>query len=259
MERSTEFIKHNLKGDDWIGVVINSNDPIFAGRAQVQVFGLMDDINPDHLPWATPVNSNFFGSNGSGSLSIPKVGQFVGIRFNNGDLYAPEIINIQNIDTYLIDKIKEDYQGTHVILCDEDQDLNIIFQPKSGLKIFYNESYFQITRDSMITIQNENGDSTVQLEGDITRIITKNEVDVAAAAKVTVTADEILIKGKNTTKIGGNAIFNSAVLAEPLWALLLQMATVIDNAKLPITGPTLASIVKTNQIAATSTNVKISK
>ena len=88
MEPDTKFLKHNLHEEDWIGIVTNNQDPTFAGRAQVRVFGLMDSIIDEHIPWATPVNSLFYGGDGGGTLSVPKLGQFVRIQFNNGDLYG---------------------------------------------------------------------------------------------------------------------------------------------------------------------------
>lgn len=258
MKIDSRFTNHNLHDNDWIGVVINNEDPTFAGRAQVRVFGVMEGIIDEHIPWAAPVNSKFYGSDGGASLSIPKVGQFVRVQFCNGDLYSPEIISVQNVDTDLIDKIKEDYVGTHVILHDPDFNLSIIHQSESGLLIFYKESYFQITPDAMVTISTENGDSIVQMEGDITRIVTKNEVNVAAASKAEVTADEVVVAGSNRTKIGPGPDYRDAVLGEPLWGLLNTMAAAMDAAKIPVTGGAMVTQVEAAKLAASSTNVKIS-
>lgn len=255
--KEIEFIEHDLHDNDWIGVVINTVDPTFSGRAQVKVFGLMDNIIDEHIPWASPINSTIFAGDGAGSLSIPKNGQFVRVQFNNGDLYAPEYTTIQNIDTNLIEKIKKDYQGTHVLLYDPSANLNVIYQPQSGFMIFYKESFFQITPDSMLTLQHADNESMIQMEGDITRIVTKNEVEVSAAAKATVNADEVIINGAQTTKVGPPP-YNNAVLAQPLWALLSTMASALD-AKLPATPGVNTGLVEAAKIAATSTNVLISQ
>lgn len=141
------IINNDFHDNDWMGIVINNQDPTFSGRAQVKVFGLMEDILEEHIPWAYPINSTIFGGDGGGSLSIPKLGQFVRIRFNNGDLYSPEITSLQNIDTNLIEKIKEDYDGSHVLLHDPLEDLSIIYLRGSGLMIFLKDSFFQISPD----------------------------------------------------------------------------------------------------------------
>jgi hypothetical protein len=257
MDRDTGFLNRNLHEEDWIGIVINNQDPTFAGRAQVRVFGLMDGIIDEHIPWASPVNSTVFGGNGGGSLSIPKLGQFVRIQFNNGDLYSPEIECLQNIDTALIERIKDDYEGTHVIMYDPLEDLTIIYQKNSGLLVYLKESFFQISPDSMITLQHADTESLIQMEGDITRIVTKNEIEVSAAAKVTVTADEVIVNGNQTTKVGPGP-YSHAVLAEPMWALVGTLATALD-AKLPATPGVNVGIVEAAKQAATSTNVLISK
>ncbi len=256
MDRDTSFIKHNLHDNDWIGVVINNQDPIFSGRAQVRVFGVMEGIIDEHLPWATPVNSEIYGGTGGGSMSVPKLGQFVRVEFNNGDIYAPEIKAIQNLDTALIEKIKDDYDGTHVLIYDPIADLSIIYQNKSGLLIYQKGSFFQISPDSMITLQHAESESLIQMEGDVTRIVTKNEIEIAAAAKVTVNADEVVVNGAQTTKIGPGP-YRHALLAEPMWSLLSTMASALD-AKLPATPGVNTGLIEAAKTAGTSTNVLIS-
>ena len=252
-----EFLSHDLHDNDFLGVVTNNADPTYSGRCQVKVFGVLDQIKDLHLPWAVPANSSIFAGNGAGSLSVPKVGQFVKIVFNNGDLYAPEYKTIQNVDSQLIERIKSDYLGTHVLLYDPEQDLNVIFQPGSGFLIFYKESFLQISPDNMITLQHSNAESVIQLEGDVCRISTKNEVQISAAAKASIIADESIINGKQTTKVGPGNYYH-ALLAEPMWGLLSSLAAAID-AKLPVTPGINVALVEEAKHAATSTNVLISK
>jgi hypothetical protein len=250
------FVNHDYGENSWIGVVINSNDPTFSGRAQIKIFGLHDNIKNEHLPWAAPINSNIFAGDGFGSLSIPKIGQFVRVQFNNGDQYAPEYTAIQNVDSELIKRIKDDYQGTHVLLYDPVENLNIIYQKASGIQIFYRESFFQITPDAMITLQTPNMDSQIQMDSDTTRIVTKNEVEVVAAAKANVTADEVVVNGSQTTKVGPGPFYH-AVAGEPLIALLMTMASALDN-KLPITPGVNVGLCEAAKQSILSTNVLIS-
>ena len=255
-ESDVDFIQHDYHDNDWIGMVVNTSDPTFSGRCQVKVFGLFDGIENQYLPWAVPVNSTIFAGNGAGSLSVPKIGQFVRIQFNNGDQYSCEYTTIQNIDTQLIQKIKDDYEGTHVLLYDPDEELTIIYQIGTGLQIYLKESYIQITPDTMITLSTPSGDSIVQMDGDKINITTKNEVNIAAAAKVEVVADEVIVNGSQTTKVGPGP-YDSALLAAPMWALLKTMATALDS-KLPATPGVNAGLVEAAKSAATSKNVLIS-
>lgn len=253
-----EFISHDLHDNDFLGVIVNNQDPTFSGRCQVKIFGVLDQMKEEHLPWAVPINSTVFGSNGAGSISVPKVGHFVRVQFNNGDLYAPEYTTIQNIDTELIKTIMNDYEGTHVLLYDHEQQLNVIFQRGSGFMIFYRGSFLQISPDNMITIQHSNSDSIIQLEGDVCRISTKNEIELSAAARVSIVSDESILNGKQATKIGPPGNYYRALLAEPMWALLSTIASAVD-AKLPLTPGVNVSLVEEAKVAATSNNVFISK
>jgi hypothetical protein len=251
-----DFLLKNLTDSDWIGVVTNNTDPLFSGRCQIRVFRLMDGIDAEQLPWAVPINSTFFAGDGAGSLSVPKIGQFVRVQFNNGDIYAPEYTTIQNVDSQLIQAIKDDYDGTHVIAFDPDEELSIIYQRNLGIQTFYRGSFIQIAPDSMITIQHANGDSLIQLEGDKCYVTTKNEVNISAGARVDISADEVVAAGNQQTKIGPGP-YSSGVLGETLFALLEAMAVIID-AKTPPTPSVTQNIVKQAKNAATSKNVLIS-
>lgn len=252
-----KFIKkRDLNKDDYVGVVTNIKDPLFAGRCQIRVFRVHDHFPDDHLPWAVPINSPIFGSTGAGSLSVPKLGSFVRVKFNDGDRYAPEYKAIQNVDNDLIKEIQDDYEGTHVLLYDADEELNVIYQRNSGFKIFYKGSFLQISPDSMITLEHANTDSVIQLEGDVCNISTKNEINVSAGSAVNINADEVVSSGNNTTKVGPGP-YNHAVLAEVLWPLLKSFATAIDN-KQPATPGVNVGLLESAKQSATSSNVLIS-
>ena len=251
-----DFVEHDYHDNDWIGIVVNIKDPTFSGRCQVRVLGLHDGIKDEHLLWAVPINSTLFAKDGAGSISIPKVGQFVRIQFNSGDPYALEYTTIQNIDTELIQRIKDDYEGTHVLAYDPDEELTIIFQKNSGLQIYFKESFFQITPDTLITLSTPNGDSLIQMDGDKVNVTTKNEVNVSAGAKAEVVADEVIVNGAQATKIGPGP-YSHAILAEPMWALMKVLATALD-AKMPATLGVNVGIVEAAKQGATSTNVLIS-
>ena len=251
--KKPDFLVKDLHDEDWIGIVTNNIDPLFSGRCQIRVFNLMDEIDAKQLPWAIPINSTMFAGDGAGSLSVPKLGQIVRVQFNNGDIYAPEYSTIQNIDTELIQAIKDDYDGTHVIAFDPDEELSIIYQRNLGIQIYYRESFIQISPDSMITIQHANQDSLIQLEGDKCNITTKNEINIAAGARVEITADEVVAAGNRTTKIGPGPYYH-AVLSEMPFPLLQTMASALD-AKMPSTPGVNTALVQRAKQAATSKNV----
>ena len=257
MAKKPHFMNTDLHDNDWIGVVENNQDPLFAGRAKIRVFRLMDLLDSEDLPWAVPVNSTVMADNGAGSLSVPKVGIIVRVQFNNGDIHSPEYTTIQNIDSALIEEIKEDYDGTHVMLYDPEAELSVIYQPATGFRIFHKESFIQITPDSMITIQHANQESLIQLEGENINIVTKNEVNISAGSTVTLNADEVVASGNQTTKVGPAGAYSHALLAEPMIALLQTLATAID-AKMPVTPGVNAGLVQGAKQSVVSKNVLVS-
>lgn len=246
-----------LESNDLIGVVVDNNDPTFSGRCRVKVYGVFDNTKNEMIPWATPISSNVFGSSGSGSISVPKIGSLVRVKFNNGDIYAPEYTCIQNLDRELIERIKDDYIGTHVIMYDPDVDISVIYQNKLGFEIYYKGSFVNISPDSMITIQHANGESFIQLEGGTINIGSNEDIRITTSATVEVTADEVKMNGNQTTKVGPGP-YAPAVLSDVLWGVMTQLATNID-AKFPSTPGVNTALIKSAMNSGSSTNVLISK
>jgi len=147
-------------------------------------------------------------------------------------------------------------EGTHVLAFDPDEELSIIYQKNLGIQIFYRDSFIQISPDSMITIQHANQESLIQLDGDKCYITTKNEINIAAGARVETVADEVVSSGNQQTKVGPGP-YSSAVLGETLFALLEAMAVIID-AKFPPSPSVTQNLVKQAKSAACSKNVLIS-
>ena len=57
----------DLRTSNWLGKVIDNQDPDFEGKVKVRVFGKFDDILDEDLPWARPTNRiTAGGSTGSG-------------------------------------------------------------------------------------------------------------------------------------------------------------------------------------------------
>lgn len=159
---------HDIAGRDindfldkqFLGVIEDVLDPRKEGRAKIRVVGVYDDIPTEDLPWAYPrQNSSFFGAAGKGgSISIPKKGAIVAIRFNNGNPYSPEYGAIHEI----ADDVKEqlsgegEYEGAHVVLWDGDKELKIFFSPTKGFTIQVKAASINIANDNLITIKTDN-------------------------------------------------------------------------------------------------------
>lgn len=232
----------NLINDNYIGVVIYNKDPDYTGRCKVKVFGIMDDIEDEFIPWFTPINGCVFSGGGNGVLSIPKIGTYVRVRFANGDIYSGEYYAIQNIDNELVNEIKDNYENTHVFGYDSDKDFYMMFQPSQvdsngnqlgkGFKINYNDTIIQITPDSRIYIQTPEGESIIELVDEDIKIIGGKNVTIAGATEVNVIGGTINLNGNNVN-VGKNAN-EPAVLGNKLVSVLKSLCLAIQ-AKMPVT------------------------
>jgi len=79
-----ELFKDNLRDSHWLGEIVSNEDPQSMGRCRIRVFGKFDLIADEDLPWAAPCTNNMHGQ-----FAVPKVGDVVSVRFDNGNLYQP--------------------------------------------------------------------------------------------------------------------------------------------------------------------------
>lgn len=237
----------NLIHDNYIGVVVYNKDPDYTGRCKIRVFGIMDEISEEYLPWFTPINGCVFAGAGNGVLSIPKVGTYVRVRFANGDIYSGEYYAIQNIDSRLVNEIKDNYENTHVFGYDGDKDFYMMFQTGQvdsngnqlgkGFKIYYGDTIIQITPDSRIYFQTPDADAIIEMDGEDVKVYGGNSITVAGATEVNVIGGTINLNGNNVN-VGKDAD-EPAVLGNKLVSLLKGMCYAIQ-AKMPATPGTPA-------------------
>lgn len=248
---------------NYLGKVEDVNDPLYEGRCRVRVFSLFDDIPVDDLPWAIPYGKpTFFGQDArAGSISIPKVGAVVRVRFSNGDIYSPEYSQVQEIGEDIKQELKKGgtkYEGAHFILFDGDEQIRFWFDREVGLKIELKESFLRIDNsNSHIELIHKDNLSSISMEGNVIRIVSDSEISVTTNSKVTVQANTVHIKGNNTI-VGASYVQNSAVLGEPLFAVLKTMAALID-AKIPATAGSATQAVEAAKPLVLSRSVTIGK
>lgn len=248
--------KDNLDGE-YVGVVVYNKDPEKSGRCKVRVFNLLDDIADDLLPWASPKNpGTVFASKGNGCLSVPKIGTMVRVSFNGGSIYNPEYISILHIDTDLINEIKDDYLGTHVLLYDSDQELSVIFQPSSGIRVYFKESYFQITPDNMITLCHANNTSIIQMQGSTINIVANSEINVLGNDVVNLKGKVVNVNGTESVSIKGNSPGEVAVNGKALMTVLESLANIVDQ-KVSSSPGLAAGIVNASKPAVLNTKINL--
>ena len=148
----------DLRDKQFLGVVELIDDPRKEGRARVRVYSIHDDLVAEDIPWAYPKNKAlFFGQAGkSGSISIPKVGSIVAVRFDNGNPYSPEYFAIHELAQDVKDELNTEYEGSHIVLFDGDQELKLWFSVGKGLTISVKGASINLAPDNLITIKTDN-------------------------------------------------------------------------------------------------------
>jgi len=148
----------DLRDKQFLGVVESIDDPRKEGRARVRVYSIHDDLEKEDIPWAYPKNKSlFFGQGGkAGSLSVPKVGSIVAVRFDNGNPYSPEYFAIHELAQDVKDELNSEYEGSHIVLFDGDQELKIWFTINRGLTISVKGSNINIDPNNTITLKTDN-------------------------------------------------------------------------------------------------------
>lgn len=238
------------------GVVESIDDPTFAGRIKVRIKGLHDNITTDNLPWCTYGGAAFFSGKDGGSISIPRVGTNVRVRFKDDDINSMEWYGTNRIDRDLADFIKDDYPGTQVLLWDKESDLYIIYQNRMGLKTYYKESYILIAPDNTITIHYgiETSGVQIQLSDGKVDIQSNSQINISSENAVNVEAKNIVINGTESVQIKGEDPGECAVNGVQLMNLLSILASAIDL-KMPSTAGVMQNTV--NGMKETILNRKI--
>jgi hypothetical protein len=123
----------------YLGEVVDNKDPLYRGRAKINVFGVFDDISTDDLPWAEQISGlSFGGSFGGGNISIPRIGSVVEVSFGDDNYYKMNYHYIKETSDDLLAELREEnsYEGTQSILYDSEAQpgtLKMIYTRKNGL------------------------------------------------------------------------------------------------------------------------------
>lgn len=133
MATDKELNTDNLRDTHWLGEVIDNVDPLKMGRCKVKVLGKYDNLPDDAIPWATPMNRDAVGSH-----HVPRIGDIVSARFDNGNLYHPEYwFHIDQNKDLKADILDDAGNAENVIslVYDADRNIRIYHSEEDGLVI----------------------------------------------------------------------------------------------------------------------------
>lgn len=257
MLKRDQWVKDDLRNMEFLGVVVDVEDPKKIGRCRIRVFGKFDDIEDGDLPWATPYRNLSFGQDGgSGQFSTPKKDAVVRVRFNNGNIYFPEYYSLQEMATDLKNEISGSYTNAHSVIYDKDEELRMYYTQEKGFTLFLKESRINIANDNAITIEHKGTSAIIELRGNNITITADSEINLTGGSRIKATSPEVWMDGKETK--AGHVPAYSMVLGEPLFAFLKTLAATVD-AKLYPTPGAMATACSTAEQLSLSGTCKVSK
>lgn len=138
--KQKELINDNIRDTHWLGEVLDNQDPLMNGRCKVKVFGKFDTIPVEAIPWASPMNRMTPGHH-----VVPRIGDIVGIRFDNGDIYHPEYLFQVNQNEDLTEDVLKNSERPYDVIslvydANPNRNVRIYWSPEDGLVMTTGES-----------------------------------------------------------------------------------------------------------------------
>lgn len=138
------------------GLVVDVADTEQYGRIRVKVYPTFADLETENIPWAVPAFGLFDGAGSNfGAFAIPKVGSYVFVFFEAGDVYQPVYfaeaptavrgLPDSRTTNYPDRKVWRTKNGIEIIIDDTEDDQIIKVIHSSG-------TYIEVDKDGNITL-----------------------------------------------------------------------------------------------------------
>lgn len=189
---SNELFEDNLRDSHWLGQVVDIKDPLNQGRCRVRVFGKFDLIETEFIPWASPINRGSVGSH-----LVPNIGDIVGVRFNNGNIYQPEYSHQIKQNEDLKSEVLDGSSAPENVI-------SLVYDAKRNLRIYYSPEDGLV----MTSADSKNGKPMIRL---------------SAEGKIFINADDIFIASNS------NDESQPAVKGQKLVEILEDLITEVRN------------------------------
>lgn len=250
MNSITELFKDNLRDSHWLGEVVSSEDPNNQGRCQIRVFGKFDLLADEDLPWALPCSNGMHGQ-----FAVPKVGDIVSVRFDNGNLYQPMYWFQVKTDQDILDKVSANGALGLVSVFYDPERMQLYWASDEGLKVIGSTGDGQIQVQGVLNLNGGSSDSTdpaVLGDRNADALTEIYSALLTASSEMGNLATQLASLAATGAAAAAVPIFSAAPLAAPLATVATQAATSAANmaqaaAKVqPLIAPTKSNNVKLN-------------
>ena len=152
--------QEELKGNIFIAVIEDNNDPKKLGRVRARVASIFDNIPLEDIPWAKPwkdLNGNQF--------SVPEIGKIVSVVFEDGSIYKPEYIYAEHFNINLENKLNSlsgnDYTSMRAVIF--DQSTQVYRNESEGLKLDHEYTNINLDKDGNILLNLRDNKSVITM------------------------------------------------------------------------------------------------
>jgi len=156
-EKNDEYLKNKI----FVGLVEDNIDEKRKGRVRVRVQGVFNDIELEHIPWASP----FRGLDGK-DFRVPAIGKIVNVVFPEGNLYDPQYTYSENYNINLqnkLDNLEDDNYTNFVALLLDDR--TQIYSDDDNLRLDYYYNQLSIHKKG-INVHLKDNDQELRLGHD---------------------------------------------------------------------------------------------
>lgn len=227
MNSVTELFKDNLRDSHWLGEVVSSEDPKNQGRCQIRVFGKFDLLADEDLPWALPCSNGMHGQ-----FAVPKVGDIVSVRFDNGNLYQPMYWFQVKTDQAILDKVGANGALGLVSVFYDPERMQLYWASDEGLKIIGSAGDGELQVPGLLKLYGAGGGGQEPAVLGDKNEEALNKIQAALAKSATEMANiaaQLSALAAAGTAAAAIPIFSSAPLAIPLGTVAAAAASAAAN------------------------------
>ena len=190
----SKYVSKSLESNEWIGEVVDNNDPIRGRRVKVRVRGWLEG-EPSSLPWAHLKCSIGLGGGNYSGFAVPNVGSKVLVSFEHG-IYCPIITGVYGNEETSVEEFLQNYPASYGFK-DEQGTIIIVDRAAGTLKLHHGPSGNEFLWD-------KSGNETKLVKGNSkTVVIGTYSVESGGEAKMKGSTTTLESSGASTIKCSG--------------------------------------------------------
>ena len=211
------------KYGNYRALVVSNKDTMEAGRIQVRVFSIYDDLKDSELPWAIYADPLMGGDSDIGGSFFPDEGSIVWVFFEEGNIEQPVYFAgapsrpdgpSEMKNGFPENRVFKTKTGHLIEIDDSESNTRIRIKHQSGTEKEYQDdgsSIEFIKKDSDITVEEDarttiGGDLIIIVEGDCNTTVKGNHTEIVEGDYTVTVGGEYRVAVTDDVTITGSSI-----------------------------------------------------